>query len=158
MKEDFVFFWGSSSPFSNWYKGQFTYALKNFNCSEQYMMWSKAMLFGDYETAIKVMLTRNPREQKALGRLVNGFDQSIWEMNCIDIMVPALVAKFTQDQTCNDALFATIGKEIVEASPYDIVWGIGLAEDDPRAWDKETWQGRNLLGVCLMKTRDILWP
>lgn len=157
MKEDFTFFWGKGTPFSNWTKSTFRFAGEDWNCSEQTMMWFKAFLFGDMETADKIRKTSDPREQKALGRTVKGFDQKVWEKKAVEIMVPALCAKFLQNEAFYKALEATIGTTLVEASPFDTVWGIGLSEDDPRAWDKSTWLGKNLLGVCLMEARKELF-
>lgn len=122
------------------------------------MMYAKAKLFGDDFAAEQILATSNPREQKRLGRTIKNFSEAVWMLNCIDIMVPALVEKFKQDEACSVAMYESCGTIIVEASPVDGIWGIGLAADDPRAWDPETWQGKNLLGVCLMKARDILWP
>lgn len=117
------------------------------------MMFAKAWVFGDMEVCEKVLKTSDPREQKVLGRTVKNFDQKHWEKICVGLMVPALVAKFVQNEQCNFAMKLTIGTTLVEASPLDKVWGIGLAEDDPRAWDRSTWLGQNLLGICLMKAR-----
>jgi ribA/ribD-fused uncharacterized protein len=153
MKEDFTFFFSRGSPFSNWTASPFTFAGNRWNCAEQFMMASKAFLFADMKTYEKVLASKDPREQKALGRQVKEFDQRIWEQHCLKIMVPALVAKFEQNEAFKEALKATIGTTLVEASPYDTVWGIGLSADDPRAWEKETWLGRNLLGVALMRAR-----
>lgn len=158
MREDFVFFWGNASPFSNWHKSEFVHDGITYNCSEQFMMQKKALLFGDLNVAEQVMQTPNPSKQKGLGRTIRGFDKDIWLQNCIGIMVPGLVSKFTQVPHCTEAMRITGKKIIVEASPVDPIWGIGLSESDPRAWDKGTWLGKNLLGVCLMKTRDEIWP
>jgi ribA/ribD-fused uncharacterized protein len=156
VREDFVFFWGSSSPFSNWYPSPFIHDDVDYNCSEQFMMAAKAKLFDDPQSLKKIMNTNSPREQKAYGRMIKNFNQDWWMLNCIDIMVPALVNKFLQNPDCRDAMANTGTKEIVEASPVDAVWGIGLSASNPLAWEKETWQGKNLLGVCLMRTRAIL--
>lgn len=157
MREDFVFFWGTKSPFSNWHPSPFIHDGVLFNCSEQFMMVNKALLFEDIETAEKVMETNSPKRQKELGREVKGFNREVWLRNCVPIMVPGLVSKFRQNSNCYETMKNSIGKIIVEASPVDPIWGIGLAEDNPLAWDQETWKGLNLLGECLMKTREEIF-
>lgn len=156
MTQKFTFFWESDSPFSNWYPQTFTHEDKEYNCSEKYMMYKKAMLFKDYEVAEMIMQQNDPRKQKFLGRQVRGFDQTAWESVCQDIMVPALVSKFTQDTYSLNCILDTGTSTIVEASPYDKVWGIGMTKDDPRATDPSQWQGKNLLGIVLMKAREII--
>jgi ribA/ribD-fused uncharacterized protein len=120
------------------------------------MMAQKAILFGDLTALQKIMDAVKPSEQKALGRTVRNFDNDIWMTNCIQIMVRGLVSKFEQDQFSKDALLATGDRCLVEASPHDTIWGIGLTADDPRAWDKETWLGKNLLGYTLNIVREII--
>ena len=155
MKTDkFVFFWGGT--FSNWAESPFKIDGVVYNCCEQYMMVKKALLFGDFEAAKNIMNTFDPSEQKAYGRGVKGFNQARWEAICKKIVYDANYAKFTQNPKMHDELMCTLGKEIVEASPEDKIWGIGLHESDPRAWDKATWQGTNWLGEAIMSVRDTL--
>lgn len=154
MKEDFVFFWGSDSVFSNWFQpNKFTHNNVEYNCSEQYMMHMKALAFGDHEVAKLIMEQTNPRKQKMLGREVRNFDNAAWMTICQDIMVDGLVSKFTQDTRLKTRLLLTNNKILVEASPTDSIWGIGLAEDNPLAWNEATWQGQNLLGKTLVRVR-----
>lgn len=155
----FVFFWGAAPPqgvFSNWYKKSFEHDGIKFNCSEQYMMYAKAVIFGDEEIAEKVLKEKDPKKQKALGRKVKNFDPGQWMAVCQDVMVPALVSKFEQDPYALEVLLSTGDATIVEASPLDKIWGIGLASDDPRAMDPSKWKGQNLLGIVLMKARDVI--
>lgn len=114
------------------------------------------MLFEDYDVAEMIMEQAHPRKQKFLGRQVRGFDQNEWMAECQEIMVPALVSKFTQDTYSLNCMLNTGDSIIVEASPYDKVWGIGMKKDDPRAADPTQWEGLNLLGTVLMKARDII--
>ncbi len=154
---EFTFFWQSGSPFSNWYQpSDFTVDGVTYNCSEQYMMHMKALLFNDTEVADLIMEQRNPRKQKMLGREVRGFDDAIWMSKCEELMVVGLVAKFTQIPGLYEKLMNTGDTIIVEASPYDKVWGIGMTEDDPRATDPAKWNGKNLLGKVLMEAREFL--
>lgn len=155
----FVFFWGAAPPqgvFSNWYKKSFEHDGKRFNCSEQYMMYAKAIVFGDEETAALIMKSKDPREQKALGRQVKNFDAGKWMAVCQDVMVPALVSKFEQDPYALEVMMSTGDAIIVEASPYDNIWGIGLSADDPDAQIPGRWKGKNFLGKVLMRARDEL--
>lgn len=156
MKEDFVFFYDAGSPFSNWYMGDFEHGGIKYNCSEQFMMREKALLFKDTEVAELIMEQKHPRQQKFLGREVRGFVQPEWLAVCEDIMVPGLVSKFTQNAYCLKILLGTEDKILVEAAPLDKIWGIGLSADNPLAWDQSTWQGQNLLGKVLMRTRDAI--
>ena len=119
-------------------------------------MYKKALLFKDIDVAEMIMEQSHPRKQKFLGRQVRGYDDAIWMANCQDIMVPGLVSKFTQDSYSLQCLLDTEDSIIVEASPYDKVWGIGMDKNDPRATDPAQWEGKNLLGVVLMKARDII--
>lgn len=155
-KENFTYFWSNTSPFSNWYKVDFKVGHTAFSSSEQCMMYQKALLFGDEETAEKILQTRNPGKQKALGRSVKGFDQSLWEAKREQIVYDANYYKFTQNPDILTSLLETKGTMIVEASPVDTIWGIGLAEDDPLAQDRKTWKGLNLLGKVLTELRDNL--
>ena len=119
-------------------------------------MYKKALLFKDIDVAEMIMEQSHPRKQKFLGRQVRGYDDAIWMANCQDIMVPGLVSKFTQDSYSLQCLLDTEDSIIVEASPYDKVWGIGMKKNDPRATDPTQWEGQNLLGIVLMKARDII--
>lgn len=152
----FTFFWQSGSPFSNWFPSVFTHDGVEYNCSEQYMMHKKALLFGDTEVAQLIMEQTSPRAQKMLGREVRGFDDQVWKEQCIEIMVDGCLSKFEQLPELGKQLLATGDTTIVEASPYDKVWGIGMTEDDPRATDPSQWQGQNLLGHVLMEVRDLM--
>jgi ribA/ribD-fused uncharacterized protein len=154
--EKFTFFWSNKSPFSNWYRIDFEIENIRFNCSEQYMMYKKAMLFNDDEVAKKITAATNPGKQKALGRQVKNFNQELWEKNCKQIVYEANYAKFTQNEHLLKALLKTKGTTLVEASPVDFIWGIGLAEDDPRALDRKQWRGTNWLGEILTELRENL--
>ena len=146
-----VYFW--SGIYSQWNKSDFTIDGMKFTTAEQYMMYKKALLFEDEEVANAIMRTNNPREQKALGRKVRGFDADVWNAVCRDYVYEANYAKFTQDPNLMEQLMATGDKEIVEASPKDRIWGIGLHYDDERVHDKSQWQGKNWLGEAIMRAR-----
>ncbi len=154
MKSDFTFFWGG--PFSQWYKSDFIIDGVKYNTAEQYMMAQKALLFEDHEIHYQIMREMNPRIQQDLGRKVKNFDKQRWEAECRDIVYRGSYAKFTQNEDLYTTLMNTVGTELVESSPKDKIWGIGLAENDSRAWDKSTWLGTNWLGETLTQVRDNL--
>lgn len=154
MRNEFTFFY--NGPFSQWAKSIFTVDGVRYSSAEQYMMAQKALLFEDKETYIKIMSTSKPSEQKAFGKLVKGFVKETWETECKDIVFRGNYAKFTQNEDLYADLMDTIGTELVEASPVDPIWGIGLNENDPRAWEKETWQGTNWLGEAITAVRNKL--
>lgn len=151
MSEQFTFFW--SGPFSQWSKSPFKLLGLEFNCAEQWMMWSKARLFGDHVVADQIMSTSDPKKQKAHGRSVSNFDPVIWDATCRALVKAGNIAKFEQNKPHYDALVATAGTTLVEASPVDTIWGIGLAADDPRAQSRDTWLGKNYLGEVLTEVR-----
>ncbi len=151
-KEEFTFFWGGT--FSNWAPSKFIIDGVEFGTCEQYMMYKKALMFGDYDSAKKIMETKNPKEQKAIGRAVKGFNDSVWVKYCKKIVYDANMAKFTQNPEMLDELMETGETIMVEASPYDKRWGIGLGAENPFAQDKTTWQGLNWLGKILTFVRN----
>jgi ribA/ribD-fused uncharacterized protein len=152
MTEKFTFFWGG--PFSQWHKSEFNDHFRNYNCMEQFMMYHKAVLMGDDDTAKKILKTPfNPREYKALGRQVSPFDAKLWNEKSKEIVHKGNVFKFTQNQDLLKLLAATKETTLVEASPYDKIWGVGLKESDPRIQYRDQWKGRNLLGEILTEVR-----
>ena len=153
---ELTFFFTEASPFSQWHRCQFVVDGKTFNCAEQYMMHGKALLFGDAEIAAEIMAADHPRTHKALGRKVRGFDAATWERDRMRIVKDGNRAKFTQNDGLLGALLATKGTTLVEASPFDRIWGIGLGANDPRAKDPKQWKGKNLLGIVLTELRDEL--
>lgn len=156
MAEAFTFFW--KHRLSQWHPARFVVGGIAFNCAEQYMMYAKAMLFGDRDAAGQILVTESPREQQAIGRTVRGFDESVWMLFREGIVFAGNYARFDQNADQRELLFATRGTTLVEASPHDRVWGIGLAADDPRANDRAQWQGLNLLGEALTRVREaLLW-
>ena len=146
--DKYEFFWGG--PFSNWYPSNFTVDGKTFNCGEQFMMYEKAMTFGDIKTAEEIMSTNNPRDQKKLGRQVKNYDNKVWAEVRFEKVKRGLKEKYAQDDFFKNYLKDRKDKIIVEASPYDRIWGIGYRQNDPNILDqKENW-GENLLGKCIM--------
>lgn len=154
ITDEMVLFW--NSVFSQWHRCKFTIDGIEYNCAEQYMMAEKARMFGDDDALEEIMDTDSPREQKRLGRLVSGFNEDEWNKVAMDIVVKGNLAKFGQNEKLKKKLFATGDRMMVEASPDDKVWGIGLAEDDPKALDRHQWEGTNWLGEALNQVRDEL--
>lgn len=152
--EQFTPFW--HGPFSQWHPSSFTLGGVTYSHAEQFMMHAKALLFGDQETAAKILLADTPREQKALGREVKGFSQSIWELFREGIVFTGSYAKFTQNPDLLRELLATKGTTLVEASPRDTIWGIGLGAENPKAKNRSQWRGLNLLGEALTRVREAI--
>jgi len=154
---DYEFFRSNDSPFSQWHKTNFQLNDIQYSSAEQFMMAKKAELFGDTEIKHQILSTNNVRKQKQLGRKVNNFNEEIWNNSKIKIVYIANNLKFSQNEELKSKLLETKGKYIVEASPVDSIWGIGISPDDPRRFNKEKWRGQNLLGKILTQFReDIL--
>lgn len=152
----FTFFFRQESPFSQWHPVEFEVEGKRFTCAEQYMMYGKAVLFGDQEVAERILSAKTPKAQKALGRKVRGFDEQRWRSERERIVYEGNHAKFTQDAALLEVLLATAGTQLVEASPTDRIWGVGLSADDPRIQNPSQWRGENLLGKVLTRLREDL--
>ncbi|MBO3752442.1 NADAR family protein [Streptosporangiaceae bacterium NEAU-GS5] len=158
----FLFFWGhqperdggvGAGCLSQWWPCAFTVDGTRFATAEHYMMWRKALLFGDSATAEQILAAPHPHAAKTLGRTVSGFDEEAWNACRYDIVVAGNLAKFGQHAELGAYLLGTGDRILVEASPVDRVWGIGLTRDDPAAGDPGRWKGLNLLGFALMQAR-----
>lgn len=152
--KEFEFFYGKTSPFSQFYSAEFIVNGVKYNCAEQFMMHSKAVLFKDDAIAKQILKTTTPLQQKRLGRKVKHFDQKIWGEKCQAIVEEGNEAKFSQNKDLKKALYATYPKILAEASPRDRIWGIGLGRNNPLARNEKTWKGKNLLGYALTRVRD----
>ncbi|WP_090936153.1 NADAR family protein [Nonomuraea jiangxiensis] len=161
----YLYFWGHQPPraggvgpgcLSQWWPVTFEADGHTFASAEHYMMAHKAWLFGDEECAGEILAAGHPGEAKKLGRVVRGFDEAVWQARRFDIVVRGSLAKFGQHAELAEFLLGTSNRVLVEASPVDRVWGIGLAADDERAASPVTWRGLNLLGFALMAARDTL--
>ena len=138
---------------SQWWPVEFTVDGARYASAEHFMMAAKALLFGDAETAERIRAVPHPRAAKDLGREVRGFDEKVWAERRSDMVVAGNLAKFGQHPELRDFLLGTGGRVLVEASPQDKIWGIGLTADDERAASPENWLGLNLLGFALMDVR-----
>ena len=162
-KEDFVFFFDSiphnpvtKSCLSQWYECEFYVSGIKYSTAEQYMMASKALLFNDMHNFREIMRAHTPQEFKHLGRQTQGFDGNIWNAHKDRIVVEGNIAKFSQNADLKSFLLSTGNKILVEASPYDKIWGIGIDENHPDAYTPSRWLGENHLGFALMSARDAI--
>lgn len=162
-----LMFWGhqpqkdgsvGAGALSQWWPSVFEVDGVAYASAEHWMMAGKARLFGDEESVPGILAARTPAEAKKRGRLVRGFDDSAWTAARFELVVDGNVAKFGQAPALRDYLLGTRDRVLVEASPVDRVWGIGLAADDERAADPARWRGLNLLGFALMEARERLAP
>ncbi len=166
-KFEFVFFWEAGKNtkllenptkncLSQWAMCNFEVDGVTYNCAEQYMMAEKARIFGDEEVRAQILATDSPETIKKLGREVKGFDSEVWNQHKFNVVVKGNLAKFSQNPPLMEFLKKTGSAVLVEASPYDKVWGIGMKEGDKDIEDAEKWFGINLLGFALMVVRDQL--
>ncbi|MFC5216132.1 NADAR family protein [Streptomyces coerulescens] len=161
----YLHFWGhrpqpdgrvGASCLSQWWPSPFTVSGVSYATAEHWMMAEKARLFGDADAERQVLAADHPSLAKKAGRLVRGFDDAPWERKRFRIVVEGSLHKFTAHPHLRAFLLGTGDRVLVEASPVDRVWGIGLAARDDGAGDPERWRGPNLLGFALMEARERL--
>ena len=155
-----IIFWNPKKEngfLSQWYHSEFTLFNVDYTCAEQCMMFYKALLFNDVWSGLLISKQyKTPKMYKELGRNVKNFDQKIWDENKVKIVWLTNIAKFTDNKELTNMLLDTGNKYLIEASPYDNVWGIGLTAHDPKRFKPNEWNGENLLGFTLMRVRDCL--
>lgn len=160
---EYLFFWGhqprypgavDKSCLSQWWQSAFVYGGRAYTCMEQCMMAGKAMAFRDGDALHKILETQDPPKIKKLGRQVQLFDEKTWNQVKYPLIVAGNYCKFSQNEQLRSFLLSTGNRVLVEASPYDCVWGIGLSADDPDSRDPHKWRGTNLLGFALMEVRE----
>ena len=160
-----LMFWGhrplkngvvDASCLSQWWPAPFVVGTTTYGSAEHWMMAGKAQIFGEEQTREQILAARTAAEAKKLGRLVPGFDEQVWAAARFELVVEGSVAKFGQHPELMGYLLGTSNRVLVEASPVDRVWGIGLASTDEHATDPERWRGLNLLGFALMEARSRL--
>ena len=161
FQPSYLFFWGHTSKagtegkecLSQWYPVSFSEDGVLYPSAEHYMMAGKARLFGDAAALEAILVAATPAEAKKLGRQVQGFVEAVWKQHCSSIVVRASLLKFGQNPQLGSFLLASADSVIVEASPRDRIWGIGMSQNNPAARDPQHWRGQNLLGFALMTAR-----
>ena len=161
---EFLFFWGHTNKqnkitkacLSQWWPCKFNANGIEYNCAEQYMMSEKAKLFNDQEIYQLILKESSQAKIKKLGRCIKNFNEAIWNKNKASIVIQGNILKFSQNIELKNFLIETGNKILVEASPYDKIWGIGLDENNPDCRNPFKWKGENLLGFSLMEVRDII--
>ena len=154
ITDEFVFFYGHQDPFSNFYIHPFIHNGIKFMASEQAFMYRKACHFYCYEIAEQILKSSSQKEWKRLGRskLIQ-FNEEDWNSNREKIMKQVLYDKF-KEEPMRSLLIMSYNKKLVETSPYDKIWGVGLSKESNLIYNAENWIGRNLLGICLEEVRD----
>lgn len=161
-KMEYLFFWGhrpskngiTKSCLSQWWKSDFREDIYNYCCMEQYMMSQKALIFDDKEIFEQIMACDDPKTIKSFGRKIRNFDEKIWNEVKYSIVLNGNYLKFSQNRQLMEFLLSTGDRILVEASPYDGIWGIQMNADDERAENPNKWQGENLLGFALTEVRE----
>lgn len=152
-----LFFFGSRGihgALSQWYPSRFVVDDNRFENAETYMMYQKALLFQDAEAAQEILASQNPAQVKRLGRKIQGFDEQTWRDHRTKIVFAGNYAKFTQNDELRQLLLHTGERPLVEASPFDRIWGIGYSAEKAEA-NRQKW-GLNLLGQVLGEVREVL--
>ncbi len=162
----FVYFWGhrplpdgsiGPSCCSQWFDAGFDLENTHYATAEHYMMVEKARTFGDMEALEQVLAASTPEDVKKIGRRVKNFNAGVWSTRSIEVVLQGNVSKFSQNPRLREWLRESGASVLVESSPEDAIWGIGLHRDDPRANDPSVWPGKNLLGFAIMTARDQLF-
>lgn len=162
---DYLFFWshrpnldGSivKTCFSQWFEASFEIDGTRYQTAEHYMMASKARLFEDRIILAEILAAKHPREAQKLGQKIQNFQEEVWHAHRFQIVVDGNIAKFQQNDLLREFILSTQERILVEASPDDRIWGIGLAADNLHIENPHLWQGTNLLGFALMEVRSRL--
>ena len=161
----YLFFWGhqpnrngtiGKQCLSQWYYSPFKVDDIIYPTAEHYILAEKARLFNDDVTLKRIISSSDASAAKRYGREVLGFDKEIWQTNRNKIVITGNFNKFNQNNALREFLVNTKRRTLVEASPIDNIWGIGLAKDNTKIENPEKWRGLNLLGFALMEVRDLL--
>ena len=148
-----IVFAGAEDMLSNWHPANFVHIDTVYKSAEQFVLYQKALFFGDAAVADRILRTKGVAEMRALGRRIKRCDEVAWRRACESILLSGLKAKFLQNPAMRTTLLATGDAELVCADQTDLVCGAGLPEDDPRITDKSAWRGLNLAGLALMRVR-----
>lgn len=161
----FLPFWGHKPPvdgaigphvFSQWFANAFEHDGTRYATAEHFMMAGKARLFADDDALNRILAARTPAQAKAIGREVQRFSPVIWDAECLAIVTRGSIAKFSSSPELCTYLLGTGDRVLVEASPRDRIWGVGMGRNNPSIERPSEWRGRNLLGFALMNARATL--
>ena len=164
-KREILLFWGHTPKDSNgigreclsqWYPRPFNVDGTVYPTAEHWMMVQKAKLFKDEEAISEILSTTSPKSAKASGRGIKNFNPVVWDQHKFSIVVSGNLHKFQQHPDLSAFLIGTEQSILIEASPSDRIWGIGLSANDPSSTDPSQWKGENLLGFALMQVREAL--
>lgn len=165
IRHKYIFFWGhqksqdgiiTKNCFSQWWESLFVVNEIEYKTAEHWMMIKKAELFGDDEIRKKILHSTSPAEAKSLGRAVRNYNEDVWNIHKYEIVKTGNYHKFQQNHKLKEFLLQTNNRILVEASPVDAIWGIGLPMDHKNIDQPEAWRGLNLLGFALMEVRELL--
>lgn len=165
LRLKYLCFWGHTPKpgvevgdfcFSQWFPASFTVDGLTYPTAEHWMMAEKARLFKDEDAFQAVLKSKTPGEAKKIGRRVRHFDDALWKANGYRMVIEGSIHKFRQNRAMGEYLINTGNRVLVEASPVDEIWGVGLTKDSDQVLNPETWRGLNLLGFALMEARDYL--
>lgn len=117
-------------------------------------MYHKALAFNDTASATAILKASTCRKAKGLGRQVDNFDAGEWEKHRERVVIDGCLLKFRQHPNLKQQLLDTMERELVEASPFDRIWGIGFTAEE--ADTRRSGWGQNLLGKCLIEVRKRL--
>jgi len=164
-----IYFFSVADVFSNFYPAPFLYRKKVndiltgeitqeylFNNSEQAYMFEKCMFFNQLELAEKCINEIDPKKVKNIGRSIPNFDAEKWDKISFGVMYNVCLHKYTFNKEAHKTLVDSGDRTLVEASPYDNKWGVGISASDDQILFEENWTGENRLGKVLMKTREKL--
>ena len=154
MLHDQAAFFSPSSPLSNMFDCDFVVDGVWYHTTEQFIVVQKAMLFGDADIISQVRQLRNPVQMKQRGKEIKGLNRDEWHVKAPALILPGLLAKFEQVNVCRAMLLATGDRLLVEASPHDLFWGVGIGLNDVRLWNRKYHRGHNMMGKLLMTVRD----
>lgn len=146
----------SSACLSQWFGAPIELDGIRYPTNEHFMMAAKALLFGDQQRFEQIITAPSPGLAKVFGRKVQGFDEETWYGQRFAIVCQANQAKFSQHPNLRQFLLETENHVLVQASPIDRIWGVGLPQSNTNINNPNAWRGLNLLGFALMKVRESL--
>lgn len=159
MARNAIYFYGHKNGqyacMSNFYPCNFVDDDNQFNCSEQYFMYQKCLMFDPENTELlnAILHSQNPTKIKQFGRQVRNYNDKIWSEQRYEIMKQANMLKFTQNNDICEILLSTGNEMLYEAAKNDRIWGIGYYANAVANVPIHKY-GQNLLGKVLMEVRD----